>query len=91
MKLLTMENTRLYIGRKKKTLEYFAILSVDKSQKNKVLHEVKILHSLDHANVLKLHYGYETYAHLLLVLEYCVGGNLMSLLQQILAFKGYLL
>uniref|UniRef100_M1CUK3 EMB3013 n=1 Tax=Solanum tuberosum TaxID=4113 RepID=M1CUK3_SOLTU len=65
------KHSTVYKGRKKKTIEYFVILSVDKSQKNKVLHEVKILHSLDHADVLKFHSGYETYAHLWLVLEYC--------------------
>lgn len=31
----------VYKGRKKKTIEYFAVKSVDKSQKNKVLHEVR--------------------------------------------------
>lgn len=30
----------MYKGRKKKTIEYFAIKSVDKSQKSKVLQEV---------------------------------------------------
>ena len=30
----------MYKGRKKKTIEYFAIKSVDKSQKNKLLQEV---------------------------------------------------
>ncbi|ESW19849.1 hypothetical protein PHAVU_006G160500 [Phaseolus vulgaris] len=72
----------VYKGRKKKTIEYFAIKSVDKSQKTKVLEEVRILHTLDHINVLKFHDWYETSAHLWLVLEYCVGGDLLSILRQ---------
>ncbi|XP_021808628.1 serine/threonine-protein kinase RUNKEL [Prunus avium] len=72
----------VYKGRKKKTIEYFAIKSVEKSQKSKLLQEVKILHTLDHQNILKFFWWYETSAHLWLVLEYCVGGNLMTLLNQ---------
>ncbi|PRQ39056.1 putative protein kinase ULK-ULK4 family [Rosa chinensis] len=72
----------VYKGRKKKTIEYFAIKSVEKSQKSKLLQEVKILHTLDHQNILKFYWWYETSAHLWLVLEYCVGGNLMTLLDQ---------
>ncbi|EXB74817.1 Serine/threonine-protein kinase ULK4 [Morus notabilis] len=72
----------VYKGRKKKTIEYCAIKSVDKSHKNKILQEVRILHSLGHPNVLKFYCWYETSAHLWLVLEYCVGGDLRTLLQQ---------
>lgn len=72
----------MYKGRKKKTIEYFACKSVDKSRKSKVLQEVRILHSLNHPNVLKFYAWYETSAHMWLVLEYCVGGDLRTLLQQ---------
>ncbi|XP_073011436.1 serine/threonine-protein kinase RUNKEL [Typha latifolia] len=76
------KHSTVYKGRMKKTIEYYAIKSVEKSQRSKVLHEVKMLHSLDHENVLKFYNWYETSAHLWLILEYCVGGDLMSLLRQ---------
>ncbi|XP_009405546.2 serine/threonine-protein kinase RUNKEL [Musa acuminata AAA Group] len=72
----------VYKGRKKKTIEYYAIKSVEKSQRSKILQEVRMLHSLSHPNVLRFYSWYETSAHLWLVLEYCVGGDILALLKQ---------
>ncbi|KAE8712390.1 hypothetical protein F3Y22_tig00110257pilonHSYRG00074 [Hibiscus syriacus] len=68
----------VYKRRKKKTIEYFAIKSVEKSQRSKVLLEVRILHSLNDLNILKFYSWYETSAHLWLVLEFCTGGDLIA-------------
>ncbi|BBN03345.1 serine/threonine-protein kinase ULK4 [Marchantia polymorpha subsp. ruderalis] len=76
------KHSTVYKGRKKKSIEYYAIKSVEKAQKTRVLQEVRTLHSLDHHNVLKFYAWYETSAHLWLVLEYCVGGDLLTLLRQ---------
>ena len=48
----------------------------------KVLHEVRMMHALDHPNILKFHNWYETNNHLWLILEYCTGGDLLNLLMQ---------
>ena len=45
----------VYKGRKKKTIEYLAVKSVEKSRRIKILNEVRIMHSLDHENILKFH------------------------------------
>jgi serine/threonine-protein kinase ULK4 len=40
------------------------------------------MHALDHENILKFFAWYETQNHLWLILEYCVGGDLLGLLRQ---------
>ncbi|GJP67465.1 hypothetical protein CLOP_g24285 [Closterium sp. NIES-67] len=72
----------VYKGRKKKTVQYFAIKSIEKCEKPRVLQEVRTFHTLNHDNVLKFHAWYETANHLWLILEYCVGGDLLALLRQ---------
>ncbi|KAL0019961.1 hypothetical protein WJX79_009290 [Trebouxia sp. C0005] len=72
----------VYKGRKKKSIQYYAIKSVEKTQKPRVLQEVRTMHALENNNILKFFAWYETSNHLWLILEYCVGGDLMSLLRQ---------
>ena len=45
----------VYKGRKKKTIEFVAVKSVDRLRRKKLMNEVRIFHNLDHPNVLKFH------------------------------------
>ena len=72
----------VYKGRKKKTIEYLAVKSVEKHRRNKILNEVRIMHTLDHENILKFFNWYETKNHLWIIFEYCPGGSLQSLIEQ---------
>ena len=72
----------VYKGRRKKTIHYYTIKSVEKVLKPRVLREVRTMHALQHPNVLHFHQWYETTNHLWLILEYCVGGDLLSLIRQ---------
>ncbi|KAM3146228.1 hypothetical protein pb186bvf_001573 [Paramecium bursaria] len=71
----------VYKGRKKKTIEYTAVKSLEKSRREKLLNEVKMFNGLKHPNILKFHHWYETKNHLWVILEYCPGGDLMSLIE----------
>lgn len=73
----------VYKGRKKQSLEYFAIKSVDKLDKNKVFNEVKMLNFLkQHENVIRFYNWYETNNHYWVIMEYCSGGDVVSIIQQ---------
>jgi serine/threonine-protein kinase ULK4 len=58
------------------------VKSVDQAQKGLVSNEVKIMHTLDHPNVVKFHNWYETTNHIWQILEHCSGGDLRTLLTQ---------
>eukprot|EP01124_Arcella_intermedia_P024073 TRINITY_DN3980_c0_g1_i2.p1 TRINITY_DN3980_c0_g1~~TRINITY_DN3980_c0_g1_i2.p1 ORF type:complete len:278 (-),score=55.88 TRINITY_DN3980_c0_g1_i2:15-848(-) len=66
----------------KETEERFAMKIIDKKrslQSNKnYVDEVKILHKINHPNVLKLHDAFETDSSLYLVLELVTGGDLLD-------------
>lgn len=71
----------VYKGRRKKTIQYVAVKSVEKSRRKKVLNEVRIFHNLTHRNVLRFYNWYETRNHLWIIFEYCAGGDLLSLIE----------
>ncbi|CAD8154628.1 unnamed protein product [Paramecium pentaurelia] len=71
----------VYKGRKKKTIEYMAVKSLEKSRRTKLLNEVKMFSGLKHPNILKFYHWYETRNHLWVILEYCPGGDLMALIE----------
>ena len=46
------------------------------------MNEVQIMHKLNNNHMLKFHDWYETRNNLWLILEYCTGGNLETILKQ---------
>ena len=69
-------------GRKKKTIDYVAVKSVEKNRRKKVLNEVRIFHNLKNRHILKFFNWYETRNHLWIIFEYCAGGDLYQLIEQ---------
>ena len=72
----------VYKGRLKKTIEYLAIKSSEKENKLKVMNEVRILQTLSHENIIKYHAWHKTRNHFWLVIEYCPGGDILTLIDQ---------
>lgn len=70
----------VYKGRKKKTIEYVAVKSVERSRRKKLMNEVRIFHNLQHRNILKFYNWYETRNHLWIIFEYCAGGDLYKMI-----------
>lgn len=82
----------VYKGRRRGTISYVSIKSVDKSKRNRVMNEVCISNELcEHAVSVPHHNGahicqllnwYETRNHLWTVSEYCAGGDLARVLKE---------
>ncbi|KAI9922031.1 hypothetical protein PsorP6_001909 [Peronosclerospora sorghi] len=70
----------VYKARRKRSIEYVAVKSTAKSRMDKILHEVPFLHKLDSPFVLKFVDWYESSNHIWLILEYCMGGDLLNLI-----------
>ncbi|PSC68021.1 serine threonine-kinase ULK4 isoform B [Micractinium conductrix] len=73
--------SKVYKARLKQSLEYVAVKACAKDAKPRVLQEVKVLNSMTHPHMLRFHTWYETQNHLWVILEYCVGGDLLALLR----------
>ena len=76
------EQRAVYKGRRKGTVNYFAIHCVDKTKRDDLQNSVRISHNLCHKNVVQFYEWYETSNHLWLVVELCSGITLESILLQ---------
>jgi len=89
----------VYKGRKKKSIEYVAVKSIERSRKKKLEQEVSIFEMISqahsaakdagslnganwHPNIIKFYNWYETRNHCWIILEYCSGGDLYSLIEK---------
>ena len=72
----------VYKGRRKGTINFVAVLSVEKSRRAAVTNWVRISHQISDENIVSFLEWYETSNHLWLVLELCTGGSLADILLQ---------
>lgn len=71
-----------YKGRRRRTINFYAILSTDKCRRMRVLNSVHILRDVQHPSVIKFYNWFETNNHLWVITEYCSGGDLRSVLKK---------
>ncbi|XP_056376575.1 serine/threonine-protein kinase ULK4 isoform X4 [Hyla sarda] len=72
----------VYKGRRKGTINFVAILCIDKGKRAEITNWVRLTHHIKHKNVVAFQEWYETSNHLWLVVELCTGGSLESVIGQ---------
>ncbi|KAM8967043.1 serine/threonine-protein kinase ULK4 [Pelodytes ibericus] len=72
----------VYKGRRKGTINFVAILCIDKSKRAEITNWVRLTHNIKHKNVVTFYEWYETSNHLWLVVELCTGGSLETVIAQ---------
>eukprot|EP00927_Polykrikos_kofoidii_P079150 TRINITY_DN7594_c0_g2_i1.p1 TRINITY_DN7594_c0_g2~~TRINITY_DN7594_c0_g2_i1.p1 ORF type:complete len:1431 (-),score=274.40 TRINITY_DN7594_c0_g2_i1:55-4347(-) len=72
----------VYKGRKRHTIRYVAVKSIEKNRRDKVMVEVSVLSQLQHTNVVGFVNWHETRNHLWIIFEYCAGGDMLRLIKQ---------
>ena len=76
------EQRVVYKGRRKGTVNYFAIHCVEKTKRDDLQNSVRISHNLSHKHIVQFYEWYETSNHLWLVVELCSGISLEGILSQ---------
>eukprot|EP00953_Heterococcus_sp_UTEX-ZZ885_P040598 20739-Heterococcus_DN1.PRE.3 len=74
--------SQVFKGREKLTIEYVAMKRIDKALMKQVTNEVESIHRLKSHHVVKFYDWYETRNSVWLILEYCAGGSLQTLIEQ---------
>ncbi|XP_069764933.1 serine/threonine-protein kinase ULK4 isoform X3 [Narcine bancroftii] len=72
----------VYKGRRKGTINFVAILCIDKSKRPEITNRVRLTYGIEHQNIVLFHEWYETSNHLWVVAELCTGGSLAVLIAQ---------
>lgn len=72
----------VYKGRRKGTINFVAILCIDKCKRGEITNWVRLTHGIKHKNIVTFHEWYETSNHLWLVVELCTGGSLEVVVAQ---------
>ena len=69
------ENSIIYKGRRKGSINFVAIHCIEKSLRPEITNLVRLTYELAHKNVVKFYEWYETSNHLWLVVELCTGNS----------------
>ncbi|XP_068092417.1 serine/threonine-protein kinase ULK4 isoform X2 [Hyperolius riggenbachi] len=72
----------VYKGRRKGTINFVAILCIEKNKRAEITNWVRLTHHVKHKNVVTFYEWYETSNHLWLVVELCTGGSLETVIAQ---------
>ena len=69
-------------GRKKRSIDFVTLKSFQKSKKERLLNEVKILSKLKNEHIIRLFAWHETRNHFWGIYEFLAGGNLQAILKE---------
>lgn len=72
----------VFKARRKRGIDYLAVKRTSKEYRDKITNDVEFMYGVRHPNILRFYDWYETTNHLYMILEYCTGGDLLTLLQQ---------